>query len=158
MNEIRVGLIGESSMLVTEDKTALEMGSGSLEVLATPAMIAVMEAACVSAVDAFLESENASVGIELNVRHLSATPVGETVVAMAEVTEVSGRRIVFEVRAWDENEMIGDGTHVRYIINRTQFEERLQDSTSSSAVETLKVPDHAPVEEAAEEDAAPDEG
>jgi predicted thioesterase len=126
MNQgLRVGLIGESIDTVTEQQTAKAMGSGLLEVYATPAMIALLEAAAVSAIDPYLDDDRASVGIEMNVRHLSATPIGEHITAIAEVTRIDGKRVTLEVRAWDERELIGEGTHVRYLIYADDFMERL---------------------------------
>ncbi|WP_228845436.1 thioesterase family protein [Phototrophicus methaneseepsis] len=122
---LRVGLIGESVQTVTAADCANQMGSGSLEVFATPIMIALMEAAAVSAVDAQLPAEQASVGIHIDVRHISATPVGERVTAMAEVTHIEGRRVTLQVRAWDDHELIGEGTHIRYIIDIDHFMSRL---------------------------------
>jgi len=127
MNEgIRVGLIGEAYTTVSEAETARILGSGSLDVYATPAMISLMEQAAVTAVDSALESTHASVGIEINIRHLAATPIGEQISAMAEITHVDGKRVRLEVRAWDEQEMIGEGSHTRYIIDIDQFLERLE--------------------------------
>lgn len=103
------------------------MGSGSLEVFATPALVALMENAAVRAIDACLDENYSTVGIEISVRHLAATPLYEKVTAIAEVTRVEDRRITFEVRAWDERELIGEGTHVRYIIHVDRFLARLQD-------------------------------
>jgi fluoroacetyl-CoA thioesterase len=124
---IRVGLIGEAITTVTSDLTAVTMGSGSVNVYATPAMIALMESAAVSAIDPYLLEGRTSVGIEINVQHLSATPVGERITAMAEVTRIDGKRVILEVRAWDEREIIGQGTHTRYIINIDEFMARVND-------------------------------
>lgn len=124
--QLRVGLIGQSVVVVTSELTARTMGSGSLEVLATPALIAQMEAAAVSAIETCLPSEEASVGIEIHVKHLAATPIGEQVIAMAEVIAIEDRQVTFSVRAWDEKELIGEGTHVRYIIDIERFLDRLR--------------------------------
>jgi predicted thioesterase len=127
MNQgLRVGLIGESIDTVTQQQTARAMGSGLLDVYATPAMIALLEAAAVSAIDPYLDDDRASVGIEINVRHLSATPIGEHITAIAEVTRIDGKRVTLEVRAWDERELIGEGTHVRYLIYADDFMARLK--------------------------------
>lgn len=124
---ITPGLTGEQVLIVTEDHTASAIGSGGIEVYATPAMIALMEAACVAAVEAMLPPGYASVGIEVNIRHVSATPVGEEVRAQAEVVDVEGKHILFNVRAWDEHDLIGEGTHIRYIIEIERFLNRLRD-------------------------------
>jgi fluoroacetyl-CoA thioesterase len=124
---LQVGARGDQTMLVTDDVTAVAMGSGSLPVFSTPSMIALMESAAVAAIDSMLPEGQSSVGIEVNVRHLSATPVGEEIIASAIVTQIDGKRITFEVRAWDGKELIGEGTHVRYIIDEVRFMARLSD-------------------------------
>lgn len=123
---LRVGLIGEAIDTVTSEQTAVKLGSGAFDVLATPALIALMESAAVAAIAPNIPKDHASVGIEINVQHISATPIGEGIVAMAEVTRIHDKRVYLEVRAWDENEMIGIGTHIRYIVNIEEFEDRLQ--------------------------------
>jgi predicted thioesterase len=122
---LRVGLIGESQATVTDELTAIQVGSGNLPVYATPAMIALMESAAVSAVHANLPDGSTSVGIELHVRHLSATPPGEQITAIAELTRIDGNRLHLEVRAWDQHELIGQGTHTRYIIDEQTFMARV---------------------------------
>lgn len=125
---LRVGLIGEAIGTVTSEQTALTMGSGAFEVLATPALIALMESAAVAAIAPNIPTDHASVGIEVNIKHISATPIGENIVAMAEVTRLDDKRVYLEVRAWDENEIIGVGTHTRYLVNVEEFEERIRRS------------------------------
>ncbi len=122
---IKVGSTGERHTLVIDSLTAPEMGSGSVHVLATPAMIALMEAAAVAAVDPHLPEGQASVGVELQVNHLAATPPGARVRALAEVTGVDGRKVTLDVRAWDETEQIGAGTHTRIIIDVQRFLQRV---------------------------------
>lgn len=126
-NKITTGLTAEQIAVVGDGFTAQAVGSGSLEVYATPAMIALMESAAVSAIDELLPPGYASVGIEINVRHVSATLVGEEVRAQAEVIDVDGKRVVFNVYAWDEHDLIGEGTHTRYIIEIERFMNRLRD-------------------------------
>jgi len=123
---LRVGLIGEAIDTVNQAQTAIEMGSGAFKVFATPALIALMESAAVSAIATYLPDDNASVGIEVNVQHVAATPIGERVVAMAEVTKIDGKRVYLEIRAWDERELIGVGTHIRYVVEIDEFENRLK--------------------------------
>lgn len=125
MQQVKVGLIGEAITTVTEDLTAYSIGSGSLDVYATPAMIALMEEACVAAIDPHLSEGYSSVGIEVNAQHLSATPIGENIRAIAEISRIDGKRVTLEVRAWDERELIGEGTMVRYIIDVQAFLDRL---------------------------------
>lgn len=126
MDAITIGLMYEQKETVTDGLTAASIGSGDLPVYATPAMIALMEAAAVGAIEHLLGEGQASVGISLNVQHLSATPVGEEVRAQAEVTDIEGRRVMFSVRAWDERELIGEGTHVRYVVDAARFMARLE--------------------------------
>jgi predicted thioesterase len=130
---LRVGLIGEAITTVTSELTAVTMGSGAVHVYATPAMVALMEAAAVSAIDPYLSPGFVSVGIELNIRHLSATPIGERITAMAEITRIDGKRVNVEVRAWDEKELIGQGTHIRYMIDADEFMGRLGDKAKDDA-------------------------
>ena len=119
--EITVGMKGEASTLVEKMDTAAEVGSGSLLVYATPCMVALMEgAACEAIAEALAETET-TVGTELNIHHLSATPVGLEVRAEAEVTAVEGKAITFAVTAYDEAGKIGEGTHKRFIVNSQKF-------------------------------------
>ncbi|MCU0514655.1 MAG: thioesterase family protein [Anaerolineae bacterium] len=124
--ELKPGLSGESYTVITEFMTARAQGSGTLDVYATPAMVALMEAAACNAIEATLDEGMTTVGIEIRVQHLAASPVGEEVRALAEVTAVDGRRIVFDVRAWDERELIGEGVHVRYLIDTERFMNRVR--------------------------------
>ena len=119
--EITVGLKGKVQTDVTREDTALEVGSGSLLVYATPCMVALMEGAACEAIAQCLPEEKTSVGTELNISHLSATPVGMEVWAEAEVTAVDGNMITFCVTAYDEAGKIGEGTHKRAIITSQRF-------------------------------------
>jgi fluoroacetyl-CoA thioesterase len=120
------GLIGAASITVTEDLTAAALGSGSVDAFSTPAMIALLEAAATDALKGRLPEGQTTVGTSLNVRHLAATPVGMTVNVTATLKEIDGRRLVFDVEAWDAVERIGAGTHERFIVDRARFEERLR--------------------------------
>ena len=105
-----------------EDKdTAKVVGSGTLAVLATPKMIALMEEAAYKCVAEDIEPGTSSVGTLMNVKHLSATPVGMEVSATATVTEVDGRRIAFKVEAYDEAGLIGEGIHERFVVAEEKF-------------------------------------
>ncbi len=121
---MEAGIKNSVKMTVTEHDTARAAGSGTLEVFATPAMIALMEKTCFEAVQPFLEEGQGTVGTKLDVEHVSATPVGMTVEAECELTEVDGRRLVFSVEARDERGLIGKGTHERFIINCSRFSEK----------------------------------
>ena len=112
---------GKVSTLVEREDTAAEVGSGSLLVYATPCMVALMEGAACEAITAALPEEKTSVGIALNISHLAATPVGMEVRAEAEVTEVEGNTITFQITAYDEAGKIGEGTHKRAIVTAQRF-------------------------------------
>ena len=122
--EITVGMKAEVSTLVEREDTAAEVGSGSLLVYATPCMVALMEGAAGEAIAPAVPEDKTTVGIALNISHLSATPVGLEVRAEAEVTAVDGKVITFAVTAWDEAGEIGHGTHKRVIINTQKFLDR----------------------------------
>ena len=109
---------------VTENNTALSVGSGSLKVYATPAMLALMEKAACEAVASILNDGETTVGTLLNVAHTAATPVGMEVSATAELIEHDGRKLVFNVTANDESGEIGKGTHERFIVFSERFTEK----------------------------------
>ena len=119
--EITVGMKGTVSTLVEREDTALEVGSGSLLVYATPCMVALMEGAACEAIAEAIPEGKTSVGTALNISHLAATPVGLEVRAEAEVTEVDGSMITFQVAAFDEAGKIGEGTHKRAVITTQRF-------------------------------------
>ncbi len=119
--EITVGMKGTASTTVEREDTAYEVGSGSLLVYATPCMVALMEGAACEAIAEAMREDKTSVGTELNISHLSATPVGLEVRAEAEVTAVEGNAITFNVVAYDEAGKIGEGTHKRYIVTSQRF-------------------------------------
>lgn len=128
---LTVGLEKSVSMTVTENDTALAVGSGSLEVLATPKMLALMEKAAADLADENLPAEWTSVGISLNVAHTAPTPVGMQVRAEAELAELDGRKIIFEVAAFDECGEIGRGRHERFIVDRKKFQSKANAKKSS---------------------------
>ena len=118
---LKPGLLAEKTSAVTDKNTASAWGSGSLDVLATPAMIALMEGAALSAVDPLLPEGWSTVGTELNVKHLSATPLGMKISARAELLSIDGRALTFKVEAFDEAGKIGEGTHSRFIVENERF-------------------------------------
>lgn len=124
--DIPVGLKAEGTYPVGEGDTAIRLGSGGLEVLATPMLIAFMERAAFTLLEERLPEGFSSVGVLVEVRHLAATPVGKRVRATCEVVAVKGRRVSFAVEAWDEVERIGEGRHERVIIDRGRFLQRLR--------------------------------
>ena len=118
---LKTGITGEARCLVTPETTAANLGSGALEVFATPAMIALIEKAAWQSVQPLLEEGCGTVGTALRVRHLSATPVGMEVVAKTELREIDGRRLVFKVEVYDAKGMVGDGEHERFIVKNDSF-------------------------------------
>ena len=122
--EIIVGMKGEAATMAEREDTAMEVGSGSLLVYATPCMVALMEGAACEAIQEALSDSQTTVGTELNIQHISATPVGLEVRAEAEVVAVDGKVITFEVKAFDEAGEIGKGTHKRVIVNTQKFLEK----------------------------------
>lgn len=118
---LELGIKGSSARTVTTFFTAKALGSGGLDVLATPIMVALMEEAALLSVRPYLEPGMDTVGTKLDVSHLSATPVGMKVRAESELVEIDRRRLVFEVRAYDEAGLIGEGTHERFIVDMEKF-------------------------------------
>lgn len=119
--DITVGMKGQVTSLVEKEDTAATVGSGSLLVYATPCMVALMEGAACEAIAPALPEDKTSVGIQLSIDHVSATPVGMEVRAEAEVTAVEGKVITFSLKAFDESGEIGSGTHTRVIVNSQKF-------------------------------------
>ncbi len=117
-------IIATVNETVSEENTALSVGSGSLKVYATPAMLALMEKAACKALEPILGEGETTVGTLLNVKHIAATPVGMQVSATAELLEKDGRRYVFKVTATDECGVIGEGTHERFAVLSEKFTEK----------------------------------
>ncbi len=122
---IEAGLKNEMTTVVTDEVTAIRMGSGLLPVYATPGMIALMEGTCAACAAPFLEEGQGTVGVAVDIRHVAATPLGMKVRCTCELIEVKGRRLVFEVNAYDEKKQIGTGTHTRVVINNADFMAKL---------------------------------
>lgn len=120
------GLTAVSRTTVTPQNTAAAMGSGDMPVFATPAMVALMENAAMLAVAPGLPEGAATVGAEMNVSHIKPSGLGAEIVASAVVTAVEGRKITFNVGARDAEGMIGEGTHVRFIVDRERFLAKLK--------------------------------
>lgn len=118
---MNIGLTHTSVLTVGDAHTAQAMGSGDMPVLATPVMIALMENAAMLAVDQEVPEEQTTVGAHIDVSHLKPSPVGAEVFATAELTEVDDRRLTFHVVAMQGDQVIGEGTHVRYIVSRERF-------------------------------------
>ena len=118
-------LIGEASIVVSNEVTARHLGSGTVAVFATPEMVRLMERAAVNGLAPYLAPGQQSVGTMVNVKHLAATPVGATVTARAELLSIDGRRLFFKVSAHDGTDLIGEGTHERALIDLAKFEQRV---------------------------------
>ncbi len=122
--EFEIGMVGNAEITVDINNTAKTMGSGDLEVFATPSMVALMEKAATLAIKECLSDGYTTVGTMINVKHLAATPIGVKVTATATLIEVDGKRLIFKVEAFDGTEKIGEGQHERFIINADRFMNR----------------------------------
>ena len=119
---LSIGIKGKQELLVAEELSAKSMGSGTLDVFATPAMIAFMERTAWESVAPDLEEGQGTVGTMMNVKHVSATPLGMKVTCETELMEINGRALTFSVKAYDEAGLIGEGTHERFIIDCERFQ------------------------------------
>ncbi|MEG0498438.1 MAG: thioesterase family protein [Alistipes sp.] len=115
------GISHQSRTLVCDTNTAIAMGSGDLKVFATPSMIALMENAAMTAVAAALPEGMTTVGAEMDVTHIKPSGLGAEIVATAVVTAIEGRKLTFNVGARDAEGMIGEGVHIRYMVDRAKF-------------------------------------
>jgi fluoroacetyl-CoA thioesterase len=119
------GTTGEVTSMVGEAEAIHFLGPDVTPVLSTPSLIWYMEAAAREALAPFLDEGENSVGTMVHVAHLAPTPVGGRVTSRAKVVEVEGRRVVFEVEAFDETEKIGEGTHERFVVDEARFASRV---------------------------------
>jgi predicted thioesterase len=122
---LELGLKHESVMRVVDGNTAEYIGSGDMAVLATPAMVALMENAAMLAVAKELGEGETTVGSMISTSHLKPSKVGATVLAVAELVEVDGRKLTFKIAAYDGETLIGEGEHVRFVVNREKFLSKL---------------------------------
>lgn len=118
---LKEGIKGEKTTIVTEEFTASHMLSGLLPVYATPALISFMEYTCSDSVQPLLDEGMGTVGTCVNIKHLSASPVGAVIRCESELICIDGRKLVFDVKAYDDFELIGQGTHERFIIDEARF-------------------------------------
>ena len=125
--KFEIGLRGAAREEVSEKNTAIAYGSGSINVLATPAMIGLMEKAALSSVDPLLPAGHSTVGIKVDVEHVAATPIGGFVEARSELLEIDGRRLIFKVEAFDGKDMVGRGRHERFIVATEKFLKKVQE-------------------------------
>ena len=122
--ELATGIKGEKQIIVNEYNTALAMGSGALPVFATPAMIALMEATAAESIKDCLHESCSSVGISINVRHLTSTPVGAAIRCETDLVHIDRKKLTFMVRAFDDTGLVGEGTHERFIVENAPFMEK----------------------------------
>ncbi len=118
------GITNTEELMVSESNTALAMGSGSLLVFATPAMIALMEGTAAQSVEPLLEEGKTTVGTNLSIKHVSASPIGAHIRCESTLTEVNDRALTFEVKAFDNAGLIGGGTHQRFIVDAAKFSKK----------------------------------
>lgn len=123
---MKIGDKGTVTVKVTKENCASAIGSGALDVFATPSMIALMENAACEAIKQSLQEGESSVGTQVNISHLKASPLNETITASAQLSNIEGRKLTFKVTAWDSNGTIGEGTHERFIINVEKFLSKLK--------------------------------
>ena len=121
---LQTGIKGEKSVVAEAANSAKVMKSGTLDVFATPAMVALMEQAAYTSVQDELEEGQGTVGTRMDVSHISATPLGQTVTAKSELTAIDRRKLTFSVEAYDESGKIGEGTHERFIVDNKSFQEK----------------------------------
>ncbi len=118
---MEIGIKGKLSIKVTDDNTAEALGSGTLRVFSTPAMIALVEKTAWQSVSPYLSEGESTVGTLLDVKHLAATPVGDTVTCESELVEIDRRRLVFSLKVTDSTDVIGEGRHERFIVSNERF-------------------------------------
>jgi fluoroacetyl-CoA thioesterase len=128
---IPVGTKGSHSKTVAAADLASQIDASLAAVLSTPAMVAMMEQAAIDAIRPLLDAGESSVGTSIDVNHTAATPPGHRARAEAEVTKVEGRRLEFAVRAFDDVEQIGSGTHRRAVIDAAKFNDRIKTKQKS---------------------------
>ena len=123
---LHIGIEGEKEIIVQTEDTAARYGSGLIEVFATPAMIGLMESTAQQSVQHLLDDGLITLGTEVNIRHLKATPVGMKVNCKSKLISIEGKKLLFEVSASDEAGLIGVGTHSRYIVDAEKFMAKLK--------------------------------
>jgi fluoroacetyl-CoA thioesterase len=126
MKPIPIGTRGSYAKTVAPTDLAIHLDASLAAVMSTPAMAGMMELAAMDAILPFLEAGESSVGMSIEVNHSAATPPGYRARAEAEVTKVEGRRLEFSVRAFDEVEQVGSGTHRRAVIDAAKFNDRIK--------------------------------
>jgi predicted thioesterase len=132
-DELKPGMVGEAELVVGPEHAASRFGAAGLEVFATAILVGLMEHASLNAVDHLLPEGSQTVGTGMTFQHTAATPMGATVRARAELTEVDGRRLVFQIAAFDPWEQIGSANHERFVVQRDRFLGRLAEKAQRPA-------------------------
>ncbi|MCJ7707262.1 MAG: thioesterase family protein [Anaerolineales bacterium] len=127
------GLAGEFTQVVTDELTAGHIGSGSLRVYATPAMLMFIERSCVALLAPHLEEGRTTVGLAVQLRHLAPTPLGKTVRARVELVSVEGNLLTLRAEVWDEVEKVGEAEHRRAVIDVARFLRRVEAKNAGAA-------------------------
>ena len=123
---IETGIKGHREQIVTPEMSAARVGSGLVDVFATPMLVALVEQTCYESVLPHLDEGQGTVGTLVNVSHVSATPIGKRVWCESELVEVDRRRLVFTIKAYDDAGLIGEGTHERFVIDTAKFMDKLK--------------------------------
>ena len=123
---VEIGIKGKQEVVVSEDLTAKHIGSGTVLVLSTPMMIALMEKTCRLSVKPYLEEGRETVGTHVDVSHDSAVPVGNTVWCESEVVAIDRRKLTFRVVVYDDNGIVGQGTHERFVIDEKKLAHKME--------------------------------
>ena len=123
---MNIGLSYTATTTVNQNNTALALGSGDMEVFATPAMVALMENAAMNAVAPHLEAGQTTVGTQITTSHIKASALGATISATATLTAVDGRSLTFAITACEGDKVIGEGSHTRFIVDRERFLAKLK--------------------------------
>jgi predicted thioesterase len=122
---LQPGLSHQFEKVTEPRESAAAVASGALDVFSTPSLVALFESTALQAVEPLLDPGSTTVGVEVSVRHLKATRIGQRVRCAVKITAVEGKRISFEGEMWDEQAKIGEGSHVRYVVNAAEFLRRL---------------------------------
>ena len=124
---MEIGITGKKEFVIGQDDTAKVMGSGNLDVYATPAMIAHMENVAANSIEAYLEKGQSSVGTFINVKHLAAVKPGAVVTVESKLIDIDRKKMSFEIKAYDKAGVIGEGSHQRFIIDAEKFMEKVEE-------------------------------
>jgi fluoroacetyl-CoA thioesterase len=125
LDKLKVGLVYVSEFEVNEERSATTIGSGTLEVLGTPAIAVMVEQICRGMVDPLLEANQTTVGTRIDIKHLAPTPIGDVIRLRAEIVSIERNTITFEVKIWDSVELVGEVDHQRVIIDVERFMKRV---------------------------------